>query len=227
MEQARALSSCFNNVVIPWSNLSVPSNDGEQGVGRVFQETGYGLTGIAGESRSGDPNSQYIRVAAGGGTNSIVLPPGTVEGVGEQLVGNSAFPILGSDPPITASAKTPFKPTVPCETQQVPDLRSGGPGPAPRQAHAAGTGSVLHGPLGDGELAQLSRRYAQIYEDQMQAQGRMAVGNFIGGKKEMAGVVQRLRAYDQHDLPLYVLALHDLTGLGEAQIRTALKAGSG
>ena len=32
--------------------------------GRVFEETAYGLAGIAGESRSGDANGQYIRVQA-------------------------------------------------------------------------------------------------------------------------------------------------------------------
>ena len=39
--------------------------------GKVYEETGYGLTGINGESRSGDANGQYIRVAAGGGTNTL------------------------------------------------------------------------------------------------------------------------------------------------------------
>ena len=35
----------------------------------------FGLVGIAGESRSGDANGQYIRVGAGGGTNTITTPP--------------------------------------------------------------------------------------------------------------------------------------------------------
>ena len=67
LEQARALSSCFNEVVIPWSNDTVdpvaPATVPARAVGRVFEETAYGLTGIAGESRSGDANGQYIRVA--------------------------------------------------------------------------------------------------------------------------------------------------------------------
>ena len=39
--------------------------------GRVYKETGYGLVGIAGESRSGDANGQYIRVLGGGGINTV------------------------------------------------------------------------------------------------------------------------------------------------------------
>ncbi|MGG7383202.1 hypothetical protein ACQ7B2_32255, partial [Escherichia coli] len=79
--QSRALASCFNEVVIPWGNESIgPSQDPDfpaatvsDGAGshpaRVYEETGYGLVGISGESRSGDANGQYIRVEAGGGLN--------------------------------------------------------------------------------------------------------------------------------------------------------------
>ena len=54
---ATALASCFNQVVIPWSNDTVISNDGESAVGKVFQETGYGLSGIAGESDAHGPRA--------------------------------------------------------------------------------------------------------------------------------------------------------------------------
>ena len=72
-------SSCFNEVVIPWAQRhGRAGRPGDQyphePVGRVFEETAYGLTGIAGESRSGDANGQYIRVSAGGGTNTVKIP---------------------------------------------------------------------------------------------------------------------------------------------------------
>ncbi len=122
-EEARLLSSCFNNVVIPWSNMDIPSSDGED-ADVVFKETAFGLTGIAGESRSGDANGQYIRVAAGGGTNTIVTPPVPgVNGPGAApTVGTLLAPILGAEPAM--GPKTPFHPNDPCETQEPPNLDS-------------------------------------------------------------------------------------------------------
>jgi ABC-type transporter Mla subunit MlaD len=139
LNQARALSSCFNEVVIPWANDTVePIDPAEQyphePAGRVFEETAYGLTGIAGESRSGDANGQYIRVFAGGGVNTVKIPdaiPG-LDGIGLQdAVGLTPFPILGSMPNIEDSAKTPFRPNQPCERQEQPNLQAG-VGPAPQ-----------------------------------------------------------------------------------------------
>jgi phospholipid/cholesterol/gamma-HCH transport system substrate-binding protein len=143
LAQARAVSSCFNEVVIPWGNDSVDPPPGYPfgAFGKVFQETGYGLTGIAGESRSGDANGQYIRVQAGGGTNTVLLPPG--QGRPEQSFGITPFPLTGAVPsfsPQEDSAKTKFRPNRPCERQEPPDLgatlgtppaQSGGPGGLP------------------------------------------------------------------------------------------------
>ncbi len=130
-EQARALSSCFNNVVIPWSDTTIPNHDSDAPADKVYKATGYGLVGIGGESRSGDANGQYIRVGAGGGTNTIQIP--NVPGIG-TTVGTLLQPLEGAEPPIESSAKTPFNPTAPCENQDPPNLNSGGPVPVPGQA---------------------------------------------------------------------------------------------
>ena len=45
-----------------------------QATGQVFEELGYGLVGIAGESRSNDANGPYIRVGAGSGANGVTYP---------------------------------------------------------------------------------------------------------------------------------------------------------
>lgn len=129
LEQARSLASCFNQVIIPWSLDEVEGPDGYPfpATGAVYEETGFGLAGIAGESRSGDSNGQYIRVAAGGGTNTVSVTAAN----GEQLAGITQFPIQGTVPAIESSAKTPFRPDVPCETQQAPDLRAGAAGAPP------------------------------------------------------------------------------------------------
>ena len=143
-DSTRALSSCFNEVVIPWSQDTVEPVDPaivypHDPVGRVFEETAYGLAGIASESRSGDANGQYIRVAAGGGTNTVIIPNGVPSQTGpglEDAVGLTPFPILGAMPRIEDSAKTPFKPNSPCERQDPPNLQ-GGVGNGPQQGTAA------------------------------------------------------------------------------------------
>jgi phospholipid/cholesterol/gamma-HCH transport system substrate-binding protein len=157
LNQSRSLSSCFNQTIIPWSNSSVPDNNFPpptvtDGAGThpatVAEETGYGLVGIGGESRSGDANGQYIRVEAGGGVNTPLVP-GPVQGstgkVIEGLkpesqtvpfVGFAESQILGSQPNLALghqdSVKTPFRPDAPCERQQPPNLQATN-GSAPKQ----------------------------------------------------------------------------------------------
>lgn len=132
LTQTRQLSSCFNEVIVPWSNDTVEPLDPDyphQPGGRVFEETAYGLSGIASESRSGDSNGQYIRVNAGGGTNTVKIPNAlpSADGSGglQDAVGLTPFDILGAMPRLTDSAKTPFRPKVPCETQEAPNLEAG------------------------------------------------------------------------------------------------------
>lgn len=128
LEQGRALSSCFNNVIIPWSLDQVDGGPGypHETDDPVYKETAYGLAGISGESRSHDANGPYIRIAGGGGTNTVSVTAAS----GEQLAGVSQFPIQGTVPATDSSAKTPFEPEEPCENQETPDLRSAvGAGP--------------------------------------------------------------------------------------------------
>jgi phospholipid/cholesterol/gamma-HCH transport system substrate-binding protein len=153
-DQARALSSCFNEVVIPWSEDTVDPVDPNdlyafEPAGRVFEETAYGLAGIASESRSGDANGQYIRVLGSGGLNTVQIPNALPDANGNGLataVGLTQLPILGSMPNINDSVKTPFRPDVACETQEPPNLQAG-VGAAPEQgtAPAVSPESVLAG----------------------------------------------------------------------------------
>ncbi|MDX6651559.1 MAG: phospholipid/cholesterol/gamma-HCH transport system substrate-binding protein [Solirubrobacterales bacterium] len=133
LEQIRPLSNCFDKVIVPWGNMSVGSH-ADTTVGPIYKETGYGLVGLAGESRSGDANGQYIRVEAGGGANTVVFGAGA-----DKTVGVTPFSLLGYEPAVGSSGqdnvaasggsptlKTPFRPDVPCETQEPPNLDSGG-----------------------------------------------------------------------------------------------------
>jgi phospholipid/cholesterol/gamma-HCH transport system substrate-binding protein len=200
LNQSRALASCFNQTIIPWSNTEVPDPDPApptvtDGAGthpaKVYEETGYGLAGVGGESRSGDANGEYIRVEAGGGVNTPAIP-GPINGsVGQVVtsqpqsqtvpfVGFAESQILGSRPNLSAghedSLKTPFKPTVPCERQQPPNLEASS-GPAPQQTPASGgslTSGSLPGPLQN--LGQASLNYTKDYvsAQQLESQGKNA-----------------------------------------------------
>lgn len=186
LNQSRALASCFNQTIIPWSNSSVPDpnfppatvTDGAgQHPATVAEETGYGLVGIGGESRSGDANGEYIRVEAGGGVNTPVFPGpinGTVGNVIENVraqsqtvpfVGFAESQILGSQPNLAFgnedSAKTPFRPDAPCERQEPPNLATSA-GPAPEQVSP-----TLPGPLGAnaGSQKQQGKQVMQDFAD--------------------------------------------------------------
>jgi phospholipid/cholesterol/gamma-HCH transport system substrate-binding protein len=199
LHQSRALSSCFNESIIPWSNSSIPDPDippptitdaAGTHPATVSEETGYGLVGIAGESRSGDGNGQYIRVEAGGGVNTPIFP-GPINGTAGQIisgsqpasqtvpfVGFAESEILGSRPSLalgsTDSLKTPFRPDAPCERQQPPNLQSS-EGPAPTQTPAS-TASVSTSsvPAALKGLGQASLTYAKNYVEaqQLGAQGK-------------------------------------------------------
>jgi virulence factor Mce-like protein len=121
-EQVRLASSCQNEVILPWTKDSV-KDAAFPAQGPVYQEAVKPLPGLAGESRSGDANGQWFRVLAAGGTNLITLKPGTFA--------TTALPINGANPP-APKTPPPLDPSVPCETQQPPNLASK-PGPPPEQ----------------------------------------------------------------------------------------------
>jgi phospholipid/cholesterol/gamma-HCH transport system substrate-binding protein len=212
MEQARLLSSCFNHVVIPWGNDAITANDnpaaGVTQVGKVYQEAGYALAGIASESRSGDANGQYIRAGLGAGPNTIIGP--SVPGLGSTF-GQTLFPVTGTAPSMGSSAKTPFKPTVPCETQQPPNLSSG-VGPALRTSPTPTSTSILHEPGANAQIQELSRRYTTMYEDSLRAQSLAAQGNALAANRLMRQATQGNQLFTAKDFALYQDLVHKLTG---------------
>jgi phospholipid/cholesterol/gamma-HCH transport system substrate-binding protein len=189
LEQARALSSCFNNVVIPWSNTQIPNTDGDPPAAKVYQETAYGLTGVAGESRSGDANGQEFRVLGGGGTNTIA--PFNTPDLAAPLTGVTPFPILGSQPAKQSSAKTPFRPDVPCETQDPPDLHSE-IGPKPTTS-SSGKSATYEPP----QLKALTDRYAQLMSQFSQARRLRSLGSLGAAKQLIANTLQQFTAWNR------------------------------
>jgi virulence factor Mce-like protein len=113
-KELRLLSSCSNEVVVPWRNDKI-EDPNFPASGQVFQEQVKWLPGIAGESRSFDANGQYVRSLANGASYAYATSPGRFFVTG--------LPLQGVNPP-KVPVQPPFRGDVPCETQAPPDLRT-------------------------------------------------------------------------------------------------------
>lgn len=189
LEQTRLLSSCFNNVVIPWSNTPIPNHDSDPAAAKVYEETAYGFSGVAGESRSGDANGQEFRVLGGGGTNTIA--PFHSPEFSSAITGVTPFNILGSEPAKQSSAKTPFRPDVPCETQDPPNLESElGPAPATR---SSGKSASVAPP----RETDLIKQYSNILAQYAQARKLRQSGSLGQAKQLLATTENQFTAWSK------------------------------
>jgi phospholipid/cholesterol/gamma-HCH transport system substrate-binding protein len=188
LEQSRLLASCFNNVVIPWSNTPIPNNDSDPPAAKVYQETAYSLTGVAGESRSGDGNGQEFRVLGGGGTNTIAPFPSP--DVPNPLTGVSPFNFAGSEPAKQSSAKTPFRPDIPCETQDPPNLNSE-IGPAPT-TNSSGKSATTVPP----DEKSLVDRYTTLLSQFAEIKQLRSIGSLPAAKQLMPTALDQWTAWN-------------------------------
>jgi phospholipid/cholesterol/gamma-HCH transport system substrate-binding protein len=111
-EQQRALSSCSVNVVQPWQDDTIPDPN-FPATGPIYQDSIKWLPGIAAESRSFDAHGQYIRTLIK--TANFAVPAGQGFFLTDQ-------PVQGVNPPPMPEPR--YRPDVPCETQEQPDLRT-------------------------------------------------------------------------------------------------------
>ncbi len=122
-QQVRLASSCQNEVILPWTEATVPDTQ-FPAKGKVFEEAVKPLPGLSGESRSGDANGQWFRVLLAGGTTVATLNPGVFAAL--------PLPIEGANPP-KPDARPPLDRDVPCETQEAPNLESTPGAPPPQR----------------------------------------------------------------------------------------------
>ena len=155
LEQNRALASCQNNVLLPFAKAPIPDPDFDWHSGEPwYQESPRAFVGLSGESRISDANSPMFRVLGGGGPSTIVSTPKTMDG---PVYGQTLVPLDGVRP--VSPAKRPvFRPNVPCETQEIPDLNAPA-GPADEQVRAS-----ADRPMSAAERARRERAYAQLGE---------------------------------------------------------------
>jgi phospholipid/cholesterol/gamma-HCH transport system substrate-binding protein len=133
--QARLLSSCQNEVLLPFSTEPIPEPEFPDNTGQPFYKQGArGLVGLSGESRIHDANTPMFRVQASGGPFSVHF--GDIGG--EDAFAQAPFPIEGVNP-IKPEKRPVFRPDVPCETQEPPNMasRPGAGEPSERVAPSA------------------------------------------------------------------------------------------
>lgn len=120
--QNRALAACQRDVLVPFAETPIPDPDFDYHDGEPwFKETGRAFVGLSGESRSADANSPFFRTLASGGPTTIV----STGAAGERLFGQSMLPINGVRP-ARPTQRPRFRPDIPCETQETPDLNAAG-----------------------------------------------------------------------------------------------------
>ena len=101
----------------------------------VYRELLHGLVGFSSLSQNFEGNGPAVRYHAGFGDETI---SSQVPGFDEPLRGLSSEPIIGSRPRFTDQLP-PFRPDVPCVSQDPPDLAAD-TGPPPEMSAASTTG---------------------------------------------------------------------------------------
>src|SRR5215217_1437645 len=139
-QQTRALAACQNKVLLPFSRTPIPdpafadTHSGEP----FFEESPRAFVGLAGESRQADANSAYFRVLAGTGPTTVF----STGEEGDRLFGQIPQAFAGTRPPKPPTNPV-FRPDIPCETQQTPDLNSpAGPGDSTNRPGGGGGGGL-------------------------------------------------------------------------------------
>ena len=125
LDEGRALSACQNNVLLPFAKEPIPDPDFPQNSGEPFYKQGArGFVGLAGESRLVDADTPMFHAQINAGTNTIT----NVNDQGQGVFAQAAAPPKAVRP-IRPNARPTFRPDIPCETQDPPNLNA--PGGAP------------------------------------------------------------------------------------------------
>ncbi|MEX2195181.1 MAG: MlaD family protein [Thermoleophilaceae bacterium] len=127
-ERVTPITECLRRNALP--TLKQPVDDPPHTTDEpVYRELLYSLVGLASASQNFDGNGPAVRYHAGLGEQTITT--GRLPGTNELIFGLTDTPLLGSRPRFPG-AQPPFRPDVPCVSQDPPDLEAE-TGPAPLQ----------------------------------------------------------------------------------------------
>jgi len=116
---------CQLHTILPTQNQRIEDGNLSTGL-RNYEEFFQTLVSLSGESQNFDGNGSYVRFQAGGGGYPIQTPPAGAAG---PMHSTASAPPLGTRPAKTG--KPPYKPSVKCHTQPVPNLSAARTGPGP------------------------------------------------------------------------------------------------
>jgi virulence factor Mce-like protein len=150
LRQARQLSACTNDVLVPFVQSKYPNvqgPDAEHGNAeqQVRHQLQRGLVGLSGESRLSDGNNQWFHTS--------VAPP--------------ALHVQPAPPPVV-DQPPPRRPDVPCETQELPNLAA----PFAPVTAFGGPARALPLPLGEPFDTDALRRAQRLLEEHRARLGR-------------------------------------------------------
>jgi hypothetical protein len=138
LDENRALSACQNQVLLPFATTGIPDPDFPANSGQPFYKQGpRGFVGLSGESRIFDANSPLFHINFGTGPTTVVYGDR-----GESFFAQAPEPPAGIRP-IRPNNRPRFRPDIPCETQEPPDLNA--PGGRPDRSFTPGPGSLIPG----------------------------------------------------------------------------------
>jgi virulence factor Mce-like protein len=122
LNENRALSACQNNTILPFATAPIPDPDFPANTDQPFyKQAARGLVGLAGESRVADANTPMFHVQIGAGASTIT----NFNDQGEGVFATAPEPPQGVRP-IRPNSRPVFRPDIPCETQEPPDLNAAG-----------------------------------------------------------------------------------------------------
>jgi len=120
LEQQAIFASCQNQVIIPFLKDTPPDPDFPGLSQPVYQEANRGFVGLSGESRTGDANGQWFRIdPLTGGTAVLEAGP-----AGDSFVSQLPATAKRTRPDRPPQGPPLFRPGVPCETQEKPNLEA-------------------------------------------------------------------------------------------------------
>jgi virulence factor Mce-like protein len=157
LDKVTPVTDCVDNNALPTLQKTVP--DGQHTTGKpVWQDLTDGMVGLASSSQDFDGNGPSVRYFAGFGDQ--LVSTGKVPGVA-QAFGLAPSPLLGSRPQWPGPGnEPPFRPDVPCRTQDKPSLEAS-TAPAPPSDSASGVKASLLKPSED-VLKPLVRKIEEI-----------------------------------------------------------------
>ncbi len=122
--QVDKVNRCRTNVILPTGDIKI--NDGQLTTGvENYKEFWYTMVALASEGQNFDGNGNYVRFQVGGGSQTVST--GKTSAGGDALFGNAVAKPIGTRPKYPGR-RPPYKPTVECATQTLPNLNGAATG---------------------------------------------------------------------------------------------------